>query len=100
MKNLENNYLSNHKWKSLDQIELDEEILIDLSYKDGIRTIDELRAFTDQQISDLIKYWDAYESYFSEIKLNNELDKLIEEKNIWKLVNFLTDLDYEKNWSY
>lgn len=121
MENLENNYLSKDEWKSFEKIMMDVEIKSDLSFKHDL-TIEEISSFTDNQISDLINFWDPYYSEFEERALHRELDKIIEEKNkeknyfdeldekkeelsekflnIWKLINFLTDLDYEKNWSY
>jgi len=120
--NERNNYLSNHEWKTSEMIELDEGILIDLSYKSWIHTIDELREFTDKQISDLIEFWDANESHFSELKMSKGLGELIKNKKdnsdyleklddkkekisekvelTEKLLDFASNLELENIWDY
>ena len=52
-----NNYLSDTKWKSFEQIMFDTEILSDLSSQYWI-PIEDLEAYTSQQISGLIKCGD------------------------------------------
>ncbi len=74
-----NNYLSNHKWKSIKMIELDEDILINLSCKYEI-PLEDLESFTSQQISDLIETWDPEYSKMIKMKISKELGLLFDKK--------------------
>ncbi len=74
-----NNYLSNHSWKSSEMIKLDEDIIVDLSFKYGI-PVDDLKSYTSQQISDLIETWDPDYSKMIKKKINKELGHLFDEK--------------------
>jgi len=68
MEKSENNYLSNHKWKDIENEFLDEEILEELSLNYWIM-LEDLRWFTNQQISDLIDFWDYNFSENLELEL-------------------------------
>ena len=74
-----NNYLSNHSWKFSEMIKLDEDIIVDLSFKYGI-PVDDLKSYKSQQISDLIETWNPYYSKMIEKKINKELGHLFDEK--------------------
>jgi len=63
------NYLSNHDWKDIETEFLDEEILEELSLNYWI-TLEDLRSFTNQQISDLIDFWDY--NFSEDLKLKLE----------------------------
>jgi len=76
---MSNNYLSNHTWKSIKMIELDEDILVDLSCRYEI-PIEDLKLFTSQQISDLIETGDPEYSKIIERKINNEIGMLFDKK--------------------
>ena len=74
-----NNSLSNHKWNSIKMIELDEDILINLSFKYKI-PLEDLKSFTSQQISDLIETWDPEYSKLIVKGISKDLGILFDKK--------------------